>query len=125
MPDKRMFITITFIFALVSLTILIMMVRRIAGIFLKKRKFSFSIVSGSVFFGVATLLLAGAFYLLYNLPAFLFGGIPWAMIEEYGPASLLYAVYSLVCFIAVLYLFSIISFYFKKTIKNPGTGLKQ
>lgn len=108
-------ILVSVVFVLVTTYYLFVLFKEI---FTRKRTFQGYGVKGISVLLFSFLLLGSIGYCLYKAPYALYNST-WAMIDEYGPSSLMNAVKCLVVVIPMFYLYYMLSYFFVKKDDKP------
>jgi CubicO group peptidase (beta-lactamase class C family) len=110
----EMSVIIVIVSLISMLTVIALLVVFTRQFFRKMRKFRGIQLKGTFIFLLPTLFLAVLYYFLYRVPAALFWGLTWDFILIWGPASLSYAVISIIMATLLLYLYLLMRYFFPK-----------
>lgn len=112
-------IVILVVCAAAALVTLFYIVKIVAEIVQKQRKFKGNGLAGFCTLVGSLGLMGGIGYCLYNAPRIVLGGFTWTMIEEYGPSALIDAALALSAVLPIFYLYFMLSYFFVREDDKP------
>jgi putative ATP-binding cassette transporter len=112
-------LTIVCILGSFAFATLFFLIKAIMELVRKERVFVGNGVKGALSFLLSLVVMGSIGYCIYLIPRVFFGGVSWAMIEEMGPITLIWAVLSLAVALPIFYLYFIFTTYFVKPKEKP------